>query len=393
MRCPAILFVLVLLLGAAAAHGQLLGYENGGDGAGEAREAQETISEVYECLAIDCRSLAARLGGGAITDPMADMARDRFGMRPGRGPGGWLIGGPAPYMPLSIVGAGGPGGAGGWAGSLEPFRPEGLHQALALVEQNAIMLRGTPDAIDETLEFLRLIDQPAPMVRIELQAISTPEVFDRGNALQWIGFGSNAQITGRAGSLGSGNNLSLAFGDIALAYDAFVSRSRGYEDQTVSIMTESGLPAYMGVRNVEPNFIPIRSYDRFGNIVTTYDVIYSTTETSLLVLPRVNADDSVTMLLSPRFSRQVGTTGPPGGTGFPIIESLDAGTMVRVGNGQTIAIGGLRRVRVDRQWQGGAVAAGMIPEIRQTVTVENVNLFVTPHVYRPEDDSIEDIRM
>ena len=111
------------------------------------------------------------------------------------------------------------------------------------------------------------------------------------------------------------------------------------------------------------------------------------------MLPRVNADNSVTMYLSPRFSRQVGTTGPPGGTGFPIIETLEHGAVVRAHNGQTIAIGGLRRMRVDNQWQGGPIPPGMIPEVRRTVMVENVYLFVTPYVYRPEDDPIPDIRM
>jgi|GEM_PF-1630874 type II secretory pathway component GspD/PulD (secretin) len=383
MRWLALSLALIFPILGAGSSAQLMGYEGGGGGAEAPAEREELASEVYQCLALDCQSLVARLGGYSVSDPLGDLVQGPRGFRGGRG--SWLVGGPAPYIPVNIQ----MGGQGGF----EPFRPEGLREAVALVEPNAIVLRGTPDAIDETLEFLRLIDQPAPMVRIELHAISTPEIFDRGNGLQWVAFGPSMQAGSQVGSLGAGANLSFTMGDIGMALNLFHQESRGYEDQTVSIMTESGLPAFIGVRNVEPSFIPVRGYDRFGNIVTTYDVIYSNLETSLLVLPRVNADNSVTMYLSPRFSRQVGTTGPPGGTGFPIIETLEHGAVVRAHNGQTIAIGGLRRMRVDNQWQGGPIPPGMIPEVRRTVMVENVYLFVTPYVYRPEDDPIPDIRM
>lgn len=382
MTRPRLLLIVSVLVAALPSYAQLLGYSEGAGGQTEG-ERQPAISEVYECLALDCRSLVARLGGVMVRDPLGDLVTGPGGVRGSRG--NWLVGGPAPYLPKGM-GADIPD-------RFDPFRPEGLQEAVALVESNVIVLRGTPEAIDETLEFLRLIDRPAPMVRIELQAISTPEIFDQGGGLRWAAFGPSAHVGAQVGSLGSGGNLSLALGDVEMALNVFRQASRGYEDQTISIMTESGLPAYIGVRNVEPGFLPVRGYDRFGNMITTYQVFYSITETSLLVLPRVNADDSVTMYLSPRFSRQVGRTGPPGSTGFPVIETLEHGAVVRARNGQTIAIGGLRRMWVDQQWQGGAVPPGMIPEVRRSVRVENVYLFVTPFVYRPETDPILDLRM
>jgi len=378
MLCAALCTALIALAGAPAL-AQLV--RDPGDAGGQA----DIESEVYSCLAIDCRALAVRLGGSWIADPMHALAGEGLARMAA---GKFAVAGIAPYF----------GDVFGQSGELDGggriLRPEGLRNAVALVEQNAILLQGTPEAIEQTVQLLQLIDKPVPMVRIDLEALSSPEQFDRGGGLQWSAIGSQGlSATGSVGG-SSGNELRWALGDISLALNQFETESRGYDDETLSIMTESGFPAYVGVSNTEPSFSPYQVRDRNGDIITLYDVYWTTSETSLYVVPRVNRDNSVTMFLSPQFSRKVGEVAPPGGTGFPIMENTGLDTIVRVMDGQTIAIGGMRRVRADNTRQGArGLTAGLLPEVRRTVHIENVTLLVTPHVYRAENDPIPDIMM
>lgn len=355
------------------------------------------VTHVYACQALDCRVLATRLGGTWVADPLGDLVA--FGPRR-MAQGRFLVAGIAPFFGDVFSQSGGFGGSmgvggGGGRASLGPYLPPGLLPPVGILEQNAIILRGTPEAVDAALELLRLIDRPAPMVMIEVQAISTPEVFDRGRSLHWRAIGGDGStVDVGLGAPGGGLTLAWATGDIAMALNEFETYSQGYSEEAVSIMTESGMPAYIGTRYTEPAFLPERVYDRSGVPMTVYNVVFTEYESSLYVVPRVNGNNTVTMYLSPRFSRKVGEVAPPGGTPFPIVETTGLDTLVTVRDGQTIAIGGLQRITVDRSLQGiGPVPASRLPELRRTTRVENVTMFVTPRIYRLEDDPFKDIEM
>jgi hypothetical protein len=358
----------------------------------------DKITYSYACMAVDCRKLAGCLGGGIIVrDPIAAQMEALARWR--HNPRGFLTAGYAPIYGdgFGQGGAGiGPGGGGADDDGLSPWIPEGLDPPIALVEQNTLLLRGTQEAIDEALELLRLIDKPAPMVRIDLKAISSPEEFDSGRNLMWRTIGSDTTLGGSAGSGGGGLRFSWALGDLGLALDQFETQSRGYGEEDLFIVTESGIPAYVGVRYVEPSFLPERAYDRSGNIITTYNVVYNVVETSLYVLPQVNGNGTVTMFLSPFFSGKVGEVTPPGGTAFPIIQTHALNTIVTVADGQTVAIGGFKRIVLGDTYQGqGPIEASDLPRWRRSLQVEDVTLFVTPRIIDqdPASDPIAKIEL
>ncbi len=390
MRIPISALPMLLLLSSPAAFGQP------GRGAGDDGR-EPLVTHEYACLAVDCRAIASRLGGSVIEDPLADLAR--AGARFRHRGGGFLAAGHAPYYGdvfAQLDGGGGGRGPGfGGGGALHAWIPEGLEPPVAIAEQNVVILRGTQQAIDETLELLALIDRPAPMVRIDLQAISAPVEFDRGRSLQWQALGPGDMVVGGGAGSGAGNlGLRWALGDIGLAFADFENESRGHAEETLFIVTESGMPAYIGVRCVEPSFLPQRVYDRHGNVYTVYDVVYSAIETSLFVVPRVNHNNTVTMFLAPYFSGKIGEVQVPGGSAFPIIQSRDLSTLVTVRNGETFAIGGFRRIVIDETYQGaGPVEAADLPRIRRGAHVEDVTIFVTPTIIDPEDMGFDDIAL
>lgn len=74
-----------------------------------------------------------------------------------------------------------------------------------------------------------------------------------------------------------------------------------------------------------------------GNIGTTN---FKEVGVRLLVTPQIAEDATIQMAVNPRFSRLAGFTP---NTDFPIIDRRETNTHVRVSNGQTLVIGGLRQ--------------------------------------------------
>ncbi|OYT68762.1 MAG: hypothetical protein CFK48_10470, partial [Armatimonadetes bacterium CP1_7O] len=63
----------------------------------------------------------------------------------------------------------------------------------------------------------------------------------------------------------------------------------------------------------------------------------------LKVLPRVHEDNSITLQIQPEVSVITGFLEVPGGGRLPQLARRNADTTIRVGNGETIVIGGLIR--------------------------------------------------
>jgi type II secretory pathway component GspD/PulD (secretin) len=120
--------------------------------------------------------------------------------------------------------------------------------------------------------------------------------------------------------------------------------------------------------------------------------------TSLWVRPRINADNSVTLYLSPQF-QELGQRVTPGSGDFAFTAygtvNRSFSTMLRVRDGQTIVLGGLTRRREDNQ-TFKVPGLGDIPIIgglfqghaRRT---ENSELlwFVTPRVVHDFEQPLE----
>jgi type II secretory pathway component GspD/PulD (secretin) len=98
----------------------------------------------------------------------------------------------------------------------------------------------------------------------------------------------------------------------------------------------------------------------------------------LFVLPRINADDSVTMILRPSFIDATGQVVGPDGTALPITEEVAVETIVRVPDQETVLIGGF-----PSSLQALDVV-GLPVNFRRSTTVEDVQslLFVTPRIVR-----------
>lgn len=339
--------------------------------ADSAEGEDETVLDVIELKAADARALAGAMGGQAIEDSMAAMARGASRKRQGHLLG--IVGGP-PMVD-------GPDG-------LSALLPDGLAAPpVALVERNALLVKGTPQAIDELRELIRALDKPADHVRINVDVFSSPTEFDTQRALQWraivggmVGASGGGPPTGRGGL-----ELYLGLGDVGLAFESSIAQTATTKHEGMMVVTQSGSPATIGVRTNRFTPIPRMVYDKFGFASRVYDLIETEIMTGLYVLPRVNAAGTVTMHIVPILDRPVGEVMTPGGGSIPVIESLSESTLVTIADGQTVAIGGLTTAENSIHTQFGVFENEMDAwNAGRTVRRNEITIFVTPTILPAE---------
>lgn len=324
------------------------------------------ITTVLSLHAADATALAAAMGGTSLEDTFALMAREAGTRRDGRLMG--VRGLPA----LSKAG-----------GGMADMLPEGLAgPPVALPDRNALLVRGTPAAIEEFRELVEALDKPVPQVQITVDVFSSPTRFDTERALRWRAMGDGVlAAAGAGGPAGRGLEMYVGVGDVQLAYDTSIGRSATTKHESMMVATQSGSPALIGIRTQRLTPVPLAVLDAFGFVQTVYDLVETEIATGLYVLPRVNADRTVTMHLAPVLDRPVGEVAVPGGGELPVVESLTETTVVTVADGQTVAVGGLRSVEDTRYESGGPFPSEESAwEAGRMVEVSEVTILVTPTI-------------
>lgn len=242
------------------------------------------------------------------------------------------------------------GGMGGYGGGF--FNIDGIDSVTGVNELNTIIIRGTPDAIDQTIEILRSIDRPAKQVVIEVQIVDVTYSGEDNIGVNWALTGPNLTMTAQYGGDSAGNlNIAYVNNDVRVIVAALVSDNRGDVVSSPRILAMNNTPAEISVTETIPTFLPRRTSDIGGNIVVTWEEGEEIEAgTYLSVTPRINADNSVTMYLYPEFTEPgarivVGS----GDTQFEQYRTLERyfSTIVRVRDGQTVVLGGLTRRRND----------------------------------------------
>jgi len=105
-------------------------------------------------------------------------------------------------------------------------------------------------------------------------------------------------------------------------------------------------------------------------------------------LPRINADDTITIELYPILEDQVGEVVGPNGETMPIIVSQEVSTTVTVADGDTIVLGGLIRKNEAYTFQNTPLLSKLpvIGKLFRSKRARSSNsellIFVTPRIIR-----------
>ena len=138
-----------------------------------------------------------------------------------------------------------------------------------------------------------------------------------------------------------------------------------------------------------PYFVAQTEYNQFGQRISSeVDVEEVDVENSLYVMPRINADDSITVFLEPELEDAVGEVIGPNGETIPIITTQFVSTQVTVPDGDTIVMGGLIRKDVSFSYQKTPLLHRLpiIGKLFQSKHARTSNsellIFVTPKIVR-----------
>lgn len=273
-------------------------------------------------------------------------------------------------------------------------------------ELNKIILRGPRDHVYEIMEFLQEIDQPIPMVKVELIVVEV----SKNAALQTginAGLGSPPDSARKAILPGldytlDGQQLNRIFrnspspflqslgvlnpefyvqlkaqeslGNLEVVMSPILSMLNGRE-ATMTI----GQKQYYLLETTTAANGSVNNYQQFSQQFTEIEA-----NISLTIRPFISDGDMVTLDIVPDFSTPVGgfVAGVP-----PTISTRKFDSSIRVRNGETFILGGLTQEEKQEK-SSGLPVLGKIPLLKwlfanQTKTKGESSLviYVTPHIY------------
>ncbi len=329
------------------------------------------------------------------TADTAGQARAGLGGYGGFGPGGFggvgpggLAGGPGAAPGAGPFG-GAPGGVGGVGGILGLI--PGLQQIIGIPTQNAILVYGTAEAIDQLREILFLIDQPPDQVEIESQFVAVTGSLNEILGIDWRMAGSEVTVVTQGMPLGTLTQIGFVRGNLQAVLGTAISSNRGKVINAPRAFTINGLPAIFTSVIFRPVIIQTAITDLAGNVRTITNIIAVPLVTGLFSVPFINEDDTVTMSITPIVTDILGEFPNPAGGTIPIFNVTTTFALVRVRNGESFAIGGLLTSR-DSSTQREVPLLARLPIVGslfrgkdRTISEQNLIVFVTPRIIRLEE--------
>jgi len=284
------------------------------------------------------------------------------------------------------LGFGGLGFGGGFLGAFIG----GIQQIIGLPAQNVLLVRGTPQAIQEIRDILREIDVPPDQVEIESQFVEVSGSLQDIYGIDWSLAGREVTVvTGLTVPEGT-INIGFVRGNLSATIGALLTRSRGKVIQAPRAFTINGLPVVFSSVVERPVIIQETFTD--GLIVrTTTTVEIFPVQISLFAVPFINADNTVTVYILPIVQDIAEYVQNPAGGTIPVVSSTFTQALIRVRDGESFAIGGLLRTRNSEARREVPLLARLpfIGSLFKTkahdVDEKNLVIFVTPRIVRAEE--------
>jgi general secretion pathway protein D len=316
----------------------------------------EIVTEVYRVKYADSRDLArivTQLVPGVAVSLGPDALLSRGGAGGSGGAGGQqgaMTGGEAPSATAQQMGA--------------PMQGGGATAAQAAQPPNLLVLVGTAREVLRALELLRKVDVKQPQVIIEAKVLDVSEGSLKSLGLNWnilqsgnintldrsadrLPLPDSTTVTPNQQGIGFNRDgqLGLDFTIVKRPIDFSVTLNALAEDRRNRLLanprvaTLDGRPATIFIGD-EVNYVKLIQQTPQGANVQT-DTVQA--GIILRVLPRVHEDNSITLHIQPEVSVITGFLEVPGGGRLPQLARRNTDTTIRVGNGETVVIGGLIR--------------------------------------------------
>ncbi|MCL5103385.1 MAG: hypothetical protein M1133_04640 [Armatimonadetes bacterium] len=228
--------------------------------------------------------------------------------------------------------------------------PDGVQDAKPFDLDNSLIVKGTDEGIAKFKEIVRMLDVPPKQVSIKAEFVEVTTHDVKNFGIDWSLNRLNESFNT---SFGPSGNVSFGFtaGNLTAQLRAQLTSDVGrvvnapiistINNQPATLMINTVIPYWETVSTVVGNNVINQAVPRFINI-----------STMLYVIPRVNGDQTITMMLMPQVAdtgQQV--VGPSGSGSIPEQRMQTLSTTRRVANGETIVVGGFIRKNDSNSYQ------------------------------------------
>lgn len=287
---------------------------------------------------IDPTGLNRQLGPGRSADEFTGVGQQYPGRPPGYPPG---------YTPTQ------PGARPGTTTTGQPTTtttttqpgsflwPEGVDDARPFDLDNSIIVKGTPDGIERFKKIIRMLDVPPKQVQVKAEFIEVTTTDVKAFGIDWALQRLNESFA--TSFLPAGNVVfGFATGNLTAQLRAQLTSDVGRVINSPLISTINNQNAYISISRNIPYWVSMATVVD-NNIINQSTPQWISVETFLDIMPRVNGDGTITMVLRPGVSDTGQQVRGPDGTVIPEERTQELYTMRRVANGETIVVGGFIR--------------------------------------------------
>lgn len=381
----------------------------------------EGFKDLYRFQNMTSMNNARIMGGGANTildgangirtfNPSATgvpAVKDNVELMPAGNNGISLPGEAAPQGALGgggqFGGGGNLGGGGGQIGGGQGGAQGGNLSAGGLIDStidyisfdpndNSIVIRATEQQWRELQGFIDQFDIAPRQVTIKVQFITTTSSAARSLGFDWLYTRGTAVVGNAPGSFARSSDpifLSYATGNIQTRLRTFIQDGFGTVVATPSVRTLNNQVASVSQGTTTTIFIP-QNFITNGTQFTQYQPLQLTAASNLLVRPRINNDETVTVFLTPAIQQFGQLRRSPDGQTIPDISFQQLNIVARVRSGETIVLAGFTN-KSDIGSESRFPILGDLPIIgqlfRSRITDKNVSellVFVTPIIEEDE---------
>ncbi len=279
--------------------------------------------------------------------------------------------------------------------------PTGVEKILALQSNNSLVVYATPDGFNQVKQIVKLLDVAPRQVQIKVEFVtaSVTDVDALGINFDLVPYpgleASSSQGTGSFGGVVSGLNptfLQYQTGNIVAQLFQTLTRTRGKVVQAPLITTTNNVQAQIQITTQIPFFTTgvVSNGGVAGGTTQSTQANFLPLSTFLTIVPRINADDTVTMNLQPQISD---TTGQPAVGGIPPFVTQNLTTLRTVRSGDTMVLGGLVRKQETASSQRIPILAdipylgGLFRTRNKQINDQELLIFVTPTIISDSNDS------
>ncbi|MCE5237268.1 hypothetical protein LLH23_02105 [bacterium] len=282
------------------------------------------------------------------------------------------------------------GGGGGGGSALGSMLPGEMEPPIAFLPQNALLVQGSQEDIDRFKEILDLLDKPSKQVEISAKFVNVQTTSQNALGIDWSISNGSLEIfnQGFAPAEAVNNVIRYTHGRFTTQLNALITSGRATVINEPHIVTQNNQFAEIDFTTTIPYFSATISYNQYGTREVDFEEDEVDVTNALWVVPRINADDSVTVYLEPELDDQIGEVEGPNGEVIPIVTEQYLSTTVRVGDGETIVLGGLIR-KNESSTSKQTPLLSRIPILgplfrskNQTKDNEELLVFVTPRIIR-----------